>query len=731
MKNFILRNKLIILLLFLLINNIIWFQLGGAAQHWDSAVHLVESLNANHIGEEPTQPFVKQLLNVSWYYPPFVSYASIPFYKIFGESEFTGLIVITFFLLILVFCVYLIAKDYFDENVAFLSASLVAFSPIVIHFSRDFMQDLPLASLVAVSVLFLIRSNLFSNSKYSLLFGISLGFGFLTRWTFPLFIISPFAFVFFQILKKSPEKVKRFRNLIVATLTGLIISAPWYLAHILPILVGRSGELNRGNRSSFQDMTYYISVLPEQVSWIITLFLLLGIIFYFKVYRKSHIMLLLWFAGAYLFLTIISFKLPRFSISLLLPLIIASSAGIVAWANQRQSKKQLRFFALISVFIIIVFQYLLITYIPVSTNIGRFFSKQFFSASIIPVEGPEKNNWQQQQIIYAVKKAMDKTGKTHAVLRIVPDHQFFNRQTFDYQNVLKRFPIVISGISGFPMFTDFIVIKTNNLGEDTIKRKKLSESIIKNSLQTNPLFREINRFTLPDKSEAILYHVISPVVNNVSNKTILNKVEILSDRFLRRYFHPLEGYTVTASEYDSLETTRGNIKKLIFKISKAEFGDFSFKKHALSTKDIEIELLGLKFNPEELVMRDSLQILSLKGLHINSFCINADDLKEYIETSSNKKTLISSLTIKNGLIRITAHQKKPDIYFTIGLKVWTINNKNLEFSFDEVKISSVPVHPVIVNILTDSFNPLIKGLDFISEVWIGNLNLSKNELRFQ
>ena len=726
MKNFILRNKLIILLLFLLINNIIWFQLGGAAQHWDSAVHLVESLNANHIGEELTQPFFKQLLNVSWYYPPFVSYASIPFYKIFGESEFTGLIVITFFLLILVFCVYLIAKDYFDENVAFLSASLVAFSPIVIHFSRDFMQDIPLASLVAVSILFLIRSNSFSNSKYSLLFGISLGCGFLTRWTFPLYIISPFAFVFFQILKKSPEKAKRFRNLIVSTLTGLIISAPWYLAHILPILVGRSGELSRGNRSFFQNITYYVSVLPEQVSLVIIFVLLFGIIFYFKVYRKPHIMLLLWFAGAYIFLTIISFKLPRFSISLLPPLIIASSAGIVAWINQRQFKKQFGFFSIIPLFVIIVFQYLLITYVPVSTNIGH-----FLSTSIIQVEGPEKNDWQQRQIISAVKKAMDKTGKTHAVLRIVPDHQFFNRQTFDYQNVLKRFPIVISGISGFPMFTDFIVIKTSKLGEDIIKRKKLSESIIQNSLQINPLFREINRFTLPDKSEAILYQVISPVVNNVSNKTILNKVEILSDRFLRRYFHPLEGHTVTASEYDSLETTRGSIKKLIFKISKAEFGDFSFKKHALLTKDIEIELLGLEFNPEELVMRDSLQILSLNGLHINSFCINADDLKEYIETSSNKKTLISSLTIKNGLIHITAHQIKPDIHFTIGLKVWTINNKNLEFSFDEVKISSIPVPPVIVNVLTDSFNPLIKGIDFISEVWIGNLNLSKNELRFQ
>ncbi len=200
---------LILLLLFLLINNIAWYQLGGRPLHWDSSVHLTESLNANRVGENSSQSLFKEYLNISWYYPPFVSYVSVPFYKIFGESKGTAFFVMSVFLLVLVISVYGITLRLYNKKTAILSAFLISMCPIVIHFSRDFMLDLPLAAMVSLSIYLLLASYEFKSARNSILFGISLGLGILTRWTFIFFLIVPFIYSFIRTFKKSPTRWKQ------------------------------------------------------------------------------------------------------------------------------------------------------------------------------------------------------------------------------------------------------------------------------------------------------------------------------------------------------------------------------------------------------------------------------------------------------------------------------------------------------------------------------------------
>src|SRR6187200_398589 len=132
------------LLLFLLSSDVAWFQCGGAPLHWDSAIHLRTSLDANRaLGSGPGS-----WLDFTWYYPPFVYWAAVPFHRLVGESELAGLLTMAFFHLLLVIATYGLGAALYSPAVGLLSALWVGTCPMVLDFARQFMLDLPLAALV-------------------------------------------------------------------------------------------------------------------------------------------------------------------------------------------------------------------------------------------------------------------------------------------------------------------------------------------------------------------------------------------------------------------------------------------------------------------------------------------------------------------------------------------------------------------------------------------------------
>ncbi len=718
---------LILLLLFLLSNNIIWYQLGGRPLHWDSSVHLTESLNANHVGENSNQSLFKEYLNVSWYYPPFVSYVSVPFYKIFGESKGTAFFVMDFFLLIFITSVYAIALRLFNKKTANLSALLISMCPIVIHFSRDFMLDLPLAAIVSLSIYLLFTSYEFRSSRNSILLGISFGIGILTRWTFIFFLIVPFVYSFIKAIKKSSTRRKQIINVFLSILVGIILSGPWYMFHLVQF-VSRLGEFKRGSRNLFENAFYYIGIIPSQVSWLITIILLIGLIWYVKNKFTTNGLLNAWFIGSYIIISLISFKEPRFSISLLPPLIIIASSGLLEWINFISKRMNGKTFAFQSIISLIIVQFLIISYIPASTKIGNLLSTKIFSSSIIPVDGPNDSDWKQLKILTTINKEIKQREKTKVVLSVIPDIIYFNRQSFEYVSKLEKFHIQMFGTTGFPFLSNYVVLKTGNLGKDSIQRALISKRVFKNSMQSNSLYTRIKNYPLPDGTDAVLFRINPPVDKNASNELILQKFKEHTINFFKRYIHPIKDFSLSVSEYDSNETVRGHIKSISFRTKEADLGDFDFKNIGLRVRNINLKLTEVGFNPFLLIEKDNLQLLSLSGVHFNSMSITANDLKEYIETSSNNKTIVKNLSINNGVINLDMEIPKSKLNIISRIKLWVIKNKNIEFEVEELKINSIPIYPSIINVLTQSYNPILKGFDFLSDFKVGNLFLTNNQI---
>ena len=189
---------LTILLLFHATNNYIWLKKDTLPPGWDQAAHLILSLEYFHALTTPSLDVIPRLFSVSNYYPPLFHISASPFYLLFGTSDDIACMSAIIFLGILIFSTYGIGKRIYNRNTGLLSAFLVSMYPIIFGETREYLIDIPVVAMVALSIYVLLLSNNFKNKRYSILFGITLGLGMLTKWTFIFFIIGPFCYVLFR-----------------------------------------------------------------------------------------------------------------------------------------------------------------------------------------------------------------------------------------------------------------------------------------------------------------------------------------------------------------------------------------------------------------------------------------------------------------------------------------------------------------------------------------------------
>ncbi|MEO8211221.1 MAG: glycosyltransferase family 39 protein, partial [bacterium] len=305
MKNFKIYKPgllLFLLITFLILTNLIWYNAGHKPLHWDSSIHLSLSIDAykTFVDNITNSSIINKMLGVSWYYPPLVYYTSIPFYYALGIEEFTGFIEINAFLILLVVAVYLIGRQLYNKPAGLFGAFCMSMYPIVIEYTRDYMLDLPLASLVALSVFLLIKTENFNNFFYCILAGIALGCGMLIKWSFIFFLITPLIFFLIEGVKIKSQRLKVFSKFVFTIAICFIICMPWYLKNLIMIFSTRSGELGRTDLNLLQSVFYYLKIIPEQISFIIAVLFIAGIILFFIRKKVSiNYFLLCWLIGSY------------------------------------------------------------------------------------------------------------------------------------------------------------------------------------------------------------------------------------------------------------------------------------------------------------------------------------------------------------------------------------------------------------------------------------------------
>ncbi len=303
----------------------------------ESNAHMFSLRIFNIIKSNPINLFY-YFMNDQSTYPPLMHLASTPYYILFGTSQDVAAFSNITFFIILIFATYGIGKTLFNKKVGLLSVIIVSFFPGIFAFSRVYMVDFPLISMVALSWCLLLKTNNFTNTKYSVLFGVSAGLGMLTKFTYFIYVLPYFIFLlpwvsnfFGQSVDKislKQKKVKLF-NLTLALITCLGISSFWYFFNLKRILLHQLSintsyilktSLNYNMEFIIRRFLFTFSVLLKQTNIFFFLILLLSLIYAISNFKEIKVLyLLLWFFIPIFFLSMNTFWLSTRYILPVLP----------------------------------------------------------------------------------------------------------------------------------------------------------------------------------------------------------------------------------------------------------------------------------------------------------------------------------------------------------------------------------------------------------------------------
>lgn len=376
-SSFVQKNQLILLLIiiaFLISTNIIWIKLNQIPPFYDNAGHTDLAYIYAHIfrGTFPAQN-TADFLKVSTFYPPLVHIAGGIVASIFGfyykNLQYFSVLPLGVSAIFLFLYINTLSKN---KWWAFFSAAFFIFFPHVWDQSRYFMLDLPLTTLVLISLYFLEKSENLKKSKFAALFFLFTSFAQLTKWYAFVYLFIPFIFKIVKSIRIIDSKELFIKLGTYATITSLIV-LPWYLINLKEILFWTSVFTNPDygdpiNPFSLKNFSYYLILLINyQVVSLQFLWFLIASIFVLKSKMNLKIYLFLQIIVIYLIFTLfIGNKNLRYLMPLLPFFAIISGYGI--YLIMKKSK----LFGTVIFSILLTFNILLFTInsfgIPVKSN---------------------------------------------------------------------------------------------------------------------------------------------------------------------------------------------------------------------------------------------------------------------------------------------------------------------------------------------------------------------------
>lgn len=238
------RDILMVILLaaFHLANNWIYLSKRVVIRGWDRPAHLVRTLIYNDILREVNVRTLFEAMTWSWNRPPLRHLSAVPFYRVFGTSTDVALMSNAVFMVILFLSVYGIGKRMYGRSAGLLAAFLVSMYPVLFGISRLSYVDYALTAMASLTIYFMVRTEGFVYRRHSVLLGISLGLGALTKWPIAAFVSAPVAYVAVRsravwslkrdLLAKAQFSSTRRRlaaSPVTHALASLILNAAWYV----------------------------------------------------------------------------------------------------------------------------------------------------------------------------------------------------------------------------------------------------------------------------------------------------------------------------------------------------------------------------------------------------------------------------------------------------------------------------------------------------------------------
>ncbi|MBU0635070.1 MAG: glycosyltransferase family 39 protein [Candidatus Omnitrophica bacterium] len=227
------------------------------------------------------------------------------------------------FFLILLISTYKIGSILDSKKSGLLAAILLSFCPAIFAHSRVTMSEFPLAAMLALSILCLLKSNRLTSLRYSILTAVLFTLAQLTKETAFFFILPPFLYYAGKSFYLKENRKKRVFNFLVILALFALLTTIIYLFVNKELLFrywGKSIVCGGALLYSVPVRFYYFRMLFFfYIGPLLLIFLMPLISFYFFKSKKINLFLVIWFIVPFI---MFSFS-PNQALRFLIPIIPA------------------------------------------------------------------------------------------------------------------------------------------------------------------------------------------------------------------------------------------------------------------------------------------------------------------------------------------------------------------------------------------------------------------------
>ena len=511
------------------VGNFWWLKVDTRPPYSDMAGHAITTLR---LASWPWRQLVmdggivRELLHVNPY-PPFFYVTTLPFVWFAWPTVDAMLAVNVLYFGLLIFTTYGIGRLAVGGRAGLLAAFLVSMYPLIYGLSRQYLADVALTAVTALAVFCLFWSASFQRRWPSLILGVVIGVGVLTKWTFIVFLLGPLAIAVYLTLRHATRA--RIVNMMLAGVIALVIGLPWFLTNLEPLQAFL--EFNRtlaapkeGEAAiwSAESWIYYLRELTNQQMLLPFFLLFLGGTG--LTLRRCRVnvylwMLVSWIVVGYVASTLFVNKDTRYTMPYLPALALLSAIGLV----------QIRQVVVRRVGLVLIVLYALVQYAGLTIGLRHYVAGMptriewklgalpvaLYAEGVHIADPPRAEEWQIDAILARVMADATERGVDRPIkLLFVPTMASFDAQTFTYAVRRDRLPMDVSLVTGILTVdsdlvvaqSDYVVTKTGNLGWDFVLQDAgtLTAQLLDPASPLAAQFELIAEFPLPDDTNALL-----------------------------------------------------------------------------------------------------------------------------------------------------------------------------------------------------------------------------------
>lgn len=499
--------------------NAAWLMRDTRPPVWDMALHQTYALNyvPGHRTAAPVE-----FWRASGNYPPFVHLAIAACYILFHPGPHVAVLANLPATLLLLWAIYGLAADLSGIVAARWACLLTAFAPYMMWMSRETILDYWLSAWVAAALLVLLRSRAFASRTASLLLGVTIALGMLTKWLFAGYILAPMVLIFLRT--KLWRERERMINLADSLLLAAAGASLWYLPNLSGLLRYFVDNARIGAREgeppilSFQSWIYYLRLL-EGYQLFGALFLFFAVSAFFVIRKKllsDGMFLSVAIAGGWLAMTLLRTKDPRFTMPLLGLLAILPGAWIQSWPCGR-SARAAKVLLLCFVGAQAYMTNFGLRWLPQEAVIAKGYQGSLawdwnlYIQHYFHVLGPpRREDWKQDEVLRRAAEHAHGAG-CELTLAIVPDLPRFNAANFWLYARMRGIRARVdhpqsaeTGIGSFDRF-NYAVMKEGDQGMPWTTTASIALNKI--IVDEPRIFELLGLYPLPDGDSARLYHI--------------------------------------------------------------------------------------------------------------------------------------------------------------------------------------------------------------------------------